>query len=97
MQGTSAPGQLFVVRNVGNVVPCYGTSNGQLAAVEYAVVELGIEDVIVCGHTSCGAMNALLDPSAREDSFPGRSLLEARLKIGGTRFDGIDTAIESPF
>lgn len=63
----SAPGQLFIVRNVGNVVPCYGTSNnGELAAVEYAVVELGIEDVIVCGHTCCGAMKALLDPSARE-------------------------------
>ncbi|MCH5373524.1 MAG: carbonic anhydrase, partial [Planctomycetes bacterium] len=62
----SAPGQLFIVRNVGNVVPCYGTSNnGELAAVEYAIVELEIEDVIVCGHTGCGAMNAMLDPSTR--------------------------------
>ncbi len=58
----SEPGQLFIVRNVGNIIPCYGTSNnGELAAVEYAIVELGIEDVIVCGHTGCGAMQALVN------------------------------------
>ncbi len=58
----SEPVQLFIVRNVGNIVPCYGTSNnGELAAVEYAVVELGIEDLIVCGHTGCGAMQALVN------------------------------------
>jgi carbonic anhydrase len=61
----SEPGQLFIVRNVGNIIPCYGTSNnGELAAVEYAVVELGIEDVIVCGHTGCGAMQALVNLAA---------------------------------
>jgi carbonic anhydrase len=59
----SEPGQLFIIRNAGNVVPCYGTSNnGELAAVEYAVVELGIEDFIICGHSGCGAMQALLNP-----------------------------------
>ncbi len=58
----SEPGQLFIVRNVGNLVPCYGTSNnGEMAAIEYAVVELGIEDLIVCGHSGCGAMQALLN------------------------------------
>jgi carbonic anhydrase len=58
----SEPGALFIVRNVGNIVPCYGTSNnGELAAVEYAVLELGIEDLIVCGHTCCGAMQALVN------------------------------------
>ncbi|MDX1966891.1 MAG: carbonic anhydrase [Planctomycetaceae bacterium] len=57
----SVPGQLFIVRNVGNIVPCHGTSNnGELAAVEFAVSELGVEDVIVCGHTGCGAMKALM-------------------------------------
>lgn len=61
----SEPGQLFIVRNVGNLIPCYGTAcNGELAAVEYAAVELGITDFIVCGHTGCGAMKALLCPSA---------------------------------
>ena len=58
----SEPGQLFIVRNVGNIVPCHGTGNhAELAAVEYAVMELGIEDLIVCGHTGCGAMTALLN------------------------------------
>jgi len=60
----SEPGQLFIVRNVGNLVPCYGTSNnGELAAVEFAAVELGIQDFIVCGHSGCGAMKALLQPT----------------------------------
>jgi carbonic anhydrase len=59
----SRPGQLFIVRNVGNIVPCYGTSNnGELAAVEYAITALGIEHIIVCGHTGCGAMKQLVDP-----------------------------------
>jgi carbonic anhydrase len=60
----SQPGQIFIVRNVGNIVPCYGTSNnGEMAAIEYAIVHLGIEDIIVCGHTGCGAMQALVAPS----------------------------------
>jgi len=63
----SRPGQLFIVRNVGNIIPCYGTSNnGELAAVEYAVVELGIQDVIVCGHTGCGAMKAVVSQLSHE-------------------------------
>ncbi|NLF73265.1 MAG: carbonic anhydrase [Candidatus Anammoximicrobium sp.] len=70
----SEPGQLFIVRNVGNLVPCYGTSNNdELAAVEYAVVELGVEDVIVCGHTGCGAMQALIN--SLEASGPSRTPL----------------------
>ncbi|MHB0960979.1 MAG: carbonic anhydrase [Pirellulaceae bacterium] len=72
----SEPGQLFIVRNVGNIVPCYGTSNnGELAAVEYAVVELGIEDVIVCGHTCCGAMQALVNSA--DATGPSRTPLVA--------------------
>jgi carbonic anhydrase len=59
------PGQLFIVRNVGNIVPCYGTSNnGEMAAVEFAVTALGVKDIIVCGHTPCGAMKALLNPAS---------------------------------
>ncbi len=63
------PGQLFIVRNVGNIVPCYGTSNnGELAAVEFAVGTLGVKDIIVCGHTNCGAMKALLKPATVRDA-----------------------------
>lgn len=56
------PGELFVLRNVGNIIPPAGTSNnGEAAAVEFAVEGLGIRDIIVCGHTHCGAMKGLLD------------------------------------
>jgi carbonic anhydrase len=73
----SEPGQLFILRNVGNLVPCYGTSNnGELAAFEYAVVELGIEDLIVCGHTCCGAMQALVNSTTA--SGPSRTPLVAQ-------------------
>ncbi|MGW4379472.1 carbonic anhydrase [Kitasatospora sp. NPDC004531] len=61
------PGDLFMLRNAGNLVPPYGPSHGaESAAVEYAVEALGVRDVIVCGHTRCGAMSALLDPSSLE-------------------------------
>lgn len=60
---TAEPGDLFVVRNPGNIVPPIGTSNnGEAAAVEYAVVALEVKDIIVCGHTGCGAMKGLLNP-----------------------------------
>ena len=56
------PGELFVLRNVGNIIPPSGTSNnGEAAAVEFAVEGLKIRDIIVCGHTHCGAMKGLLD------------------------------------
>jgi carbonic anhydrase len=54
------PGDLFIVRNVGNIVPPHGTSNGEAAAIEFAVVGLEVKDIIVCGHTDCGAMKGLL-------------------------------------
>ena len=57
------PGDLFVVRNPGNIVPPIGTSNnGEAAAVEYAIIALEVKDIIVCGHTGCGAMKGLLNP-----------------------------------
>jgi len=63
------PGELFVVRNVGNIVPAYGEMLGGVSsAIEYAVVALGVSHIIVCGHSDCGAMKALLanDPSKLE-------------------------------
>lgn len=57
----TGPGELFVLRNAGNLVPRYGASGGgESATIEYAVAALGITDVVVCGHTNCGAMKALL-------------------------------------
>jgi len=57
------PGDLFIVRNVGNLVPVYGDSDPSVsAAVEYSLEVLSVQDIIVCGHTHCGAMEALLSP-----------------------------------
>ncbi len=54
------PGQLFIIRNAGNIIPPHGAANGgEGATVEYAVLALGIRDIIVCGHSHCGAMRGL--------------------------------------
>jgi carbonic anhydrase len=63
----AAPGELFIVRNVGNVVPTAALPGGTAAAIEYAVEVLGVENIIVCGHTQCGAMNAILNPHTMEN------------------------------
>jgi carbonic anhydrase len=63
----SSPGDLFVTRNVGNVVPPYGQMNGGVStAIEYAVVALGVRHIIICGHSDCGAMTAVLHPESLE-------------------------------
>ncbi|RYC29152.1 carbonic anhydrase [Lichenibacterium minor] len=55
------PGELFVCRNIGNIVPAYGEMMGGVSAVvEYAVVALGVTDIVVCGHSNCGAMAGLI-------------------------------------
>jgi carbonic anhydrase len=63
---TSAePGEIFVARNIGNMIPGYGEMMGNVSAViEYAVSALKVRHVVVCGHSDCGAMKALLHPSA---------------------------------
>lgn len=54
------PGDLFVIRNAGNIVPSYGPEPGGVSAtVEYAVAVLGVRDVVICGHSDCGAMKAI--------------------------------------
>src|SRR5947209_1011259 len=58
------PGELFILRNAGNLVPPYGAGpGGEAATVEFATAALGIRDIIVCGHSHCGAMRALLAPA----------------------------------
>lgn len=59
------PGDLFVIRNAGNLVPAYSpgaTATGEAATIEYAIRGLGIKDIIICGHTRCGAMKAAMNP-----------------------------------
>ena len=63
----AAPGDLFVCRNAGNIVPPFATQNGGVSStVEYAVAALGVRDIIVCGHSDCGAMKALMNPEMLE-------------------------------
>jgi len=59
----SEPGDLFVVRNAGNIVPPHSNSTGATtAAIEFAVAGLGVEHIVICGHTDCGAMKGALAP-----------------------------------
>lgn len=61
----SRPGDLFIMRNAGNIIPPHGAANGgEAATVEFAVAALGVKDIIVCGHSLCGAMKGLLDPAS---------------------------------
>ncbi|MBA4192553.1 MAG: hypothetical protein C0467_31685 [Planctomycetaceae bacterium] len=61
------PGDVFVHRNAGNLVPPPDTPGGEGASVEYAVTALGVTDIIVCGHYRCGAVKALLNPADAKD------------------------------
>jgi carbonic anhydrase len=64
----SGPGEVFVTRNVGNMVPPYsGTPGGVTAVIEYAVAALKVKHVVICGHSDCGAMKALLHPPATDN------------------------------
>lgn len=55
------PGEIFELRNAGNIVPPYGQpgASGEAATIEYALEVLGVQDIVVCGHSHCGAMGAL--------------------------------------
>lgn len=56
------PGEVFMVRNVGNLVPPYEEAfgyHGTSAAIEFAVLDLGVRDIVICGHSHCGAIRAL--------------------------------------
>ncbi|MBF2073127.1 MAG: carbonic anhydrase [Synechococcales cyanobacterium C42_A2020_086] len=64
-------GELFVIRNAGNIIPPYGAANGgEGASVEYAIHALGIQQIVVCGHSHCGAMKGLLQLGKLEEQMP---------------------------
>lgn len=63
----SGPGEMFIVRNVGNVVPRSDLIGGTASAIEYGVEVLGVNHIIVCGHVGCGAIDAVMDPKRVEN------------------------------
>ncbi|MBD0424410.1 bifunctional SulP family inorganic anion transporter/carbonic anhydrase [Streptomyces sp. TRM S81-3] len=75
---SSGPGDLFVVRNMGNLVPLPGEESGDdsvAAAIEYALDVLKIRSITVCGHSGCGAMQALLSAGPEDERTPFRRWL----------------------
>src|SRR5215831_12440203 len=84
------PGKMFVERTPGNIVPIYDetASVGVSASIEYSIAVLGVRDVVICGHSACGAMKGLLHPehlnklpaTARWLKYaqPAREILEER-------------------
>lgn len=65
------PGELFVIRNIGNIIPPHGTLNSsEGAGIEYAVAALNIKHVVVCGHSHCGSMKALLQLNKLNEDMP---------------------------
>ncbi|MGE0490742.1 MAG: carbonic anhydrase [Vulcanimicrobiota bacterium] len=67
----TGPGELFVIRNAGNLVPPYAAAagSGESGSLEYAVSVLKVTDIVVCGHSDCGAMKAVVSPKVL-DSLP---------------------------
>ncbi len=73
----SEPGELFICRVVGNLVPAHGAAAGGVtSAIEYAVSVLGVQNVIICGHSDCGAMRAFSHPEKLSALPAVRSWLE---------------------
>ncbi len=79
------PGELFIIRNVANIVPPYQETGEYLAAVsaiEFAVQALEVENIVVCGHSNCGGIAALYKPAEYFQKLPHtRKWLELALPV----------------
>ncbi|HJZ23555.1 MAG TPA: carbonic anhydrase [Candidatus Babeliales bacterium] len=71
---STEPGDLFIIRNAGNIIPKERIASGEWATIEFAIFCLGIQHIVICGHSHCGAMEVVLDRSKIQQSTP---LLEA--------------------
>jgi carbonic anhydrase len=87
------PGELFILRNAGNLVPPYGTAGGgEAATLEFAVAVLKVRHLIVCGHTRCGVMRHVLEPGPPADLPAVAAWLtyaEATRRLLGLRHPGL--------
>lgn len=97
---STEPGDLFVVRNVGNLVPPCGsaglsmTDRSEGAAVEFALQVLGVRDIVVCGHSDCGAMRGLLSGATHEKAPNLREWLDvAQSSLQRLHTNPIDTSL----
>lgn len=92
----TGPGELFILRNAGNIIPPHGASNGgEGATVEFAVAALGVKDLIVCGHSHCGAVKGLLAPETLDELPAVKSWLghaEATRRIVKENYSHLDSA-----
>ncbi|HRI63062.1 MAG TPA: carbonic anhydrase [Polyangium sp.] len=73
------PGDLFILRNAGNLIPTYGPSSsnsGEAGTIEFALAGLGVKHIVVCGHTLCGAMKGLLNGQILEKMPAVKAWLE---------------------
>ncbi|AXE85730.1 carbonic anhydrase [Streptomyces sp. Go-475] len=89
------PGEIFELRNAGNIVPPYGRpgASGEAATIEYALEVLGVQDIVVCGHSHCGAMGALKSGDDLS-ALPG---VDAWLRIARPELTTVlDTAPDDP-
>jgi carbonic anhydrase len=83
---SSLPGDLFVLRNVGALVPPFEADtglHGVSAGIEFATLMLGVKDIIVCGHSHCGAIRALFSPLGEGTPHVTRWLELARPAVDG--------------
>jgi carbonic anhydrase len=87
----TGPGDIFVCRNAGNIAPAHGHADAVTAAIEYAVSALNVKDIVVKGHSDCGAMKGLLNPAALEKMPDVRNWLqhsqEARQTLAAAGID----------
>jgi len=88
----SDPGEMFVCRNAGNIVPSYGRNDAISASIEYALAALPIRDIVVCGHSDCGAMKGVMHPHAVAEMPRVKNwLTHARGALRAFDKDGIGT------
>lgn len=89
------PGEIFELRNAGNIVPPHGrpAASGEAATIEYALEVLGVQDIVVCGHSHCGAMGAIKSGDDLS-ALPG---VDAWLQLARPRLASVlDGDVEDP-